>query len=359
MVSVKRLMSLTPKDIILLSSDYGCEYLRDNPFMPAGHNGPYEDPETPVRNNAHWAMIFIKGFELTERCQYLESAEKCLAYLKANITDKSPVFFCRDKTGKDHTNGLIGQAWAIEPFMAIQKFSSDQDLLEIGADVIKRHFFDQKKGLWKVCDQFGNPTVFDHTFNHQLWFAAVGSYYREHDPEIDAMIKLFLECINKNLVMRKNGRIGQAIFSSSLESIIKPGLKKIFRRDETHYMKMKEVGYHSFNTIAFVMLNINYPDHDFWRSKNFKSIMKYLNSSEYQSSIFLSKYGFPYNPPGFEVLATKLHFDSVAEVEEKFVSELWQSQIDRTWDKEEGLMSKGSFDEHTNAARAYECRLCC
>lgn len=352
-------MSLTPKDIILLSSDYGYKYLRDNPFMPAGHNGPYDDPETPVRNNAHWAMIFIKGFELTERREYLESAEKCLAYLKANITEKSPVFFCRSKAGKDHTNGLIGQAWAIEPFMAIQKFSSDQHLLEIGADVIKQHFFDQKVGIWKVCDQFGKTIGFDHTFNHQLWFASIASYYREYDPEIAAMVTHFLDCIDNNIVVRANGRIGQAIYSKTLESIIKPRLKKIFRKDEMHYMSLKEVGYHAFNTYAFAMLNSNYPEHKFWKSSNFKAVIGYLNSSEYKSEIYLSKYGFRYNPPGIEVLASSLYFHDFIEIEENFVLEIWQHQLELSWDSKDGLMSKGSFDRHTNAARAYECHLCC
>lgn len=352
-------MSTTPKDIILLSSDHGCEYLRDNLFMPAGHNGPYNDPETPVRNNAHWAMIFIKGFELSGRDQYLVSALKCLDYLKTKITDKSPVFFCRDKAGKDHTNGLIGQAWAIEPFMAIQKFSNDQDLLEIGADVIKQHFFDQKKGIWKVCDQFGNPMGFDNTFNHQLWFASIASYYKNYDAEIDSMVKQFLDCIDNNIVARKNGRIGQAIFSNTLESIVKPNIKKILRKDETRYMKLKEVGYHAFNTYAFAMLNSNYSQHDFWRSKTFNKVIRYLNSAEYQSEIHVSKYGFPYNPPGAEVMASSLNLYNFVKIDEKFVSKIWQHQIDLCWNSEAGLMSKGSFDELTNAARAYECHLCC
>ena len=29
--------------------------------MPAGHNGPYQDPETPIRNTAHWIVSFAKA----------------------------------------------------------------------------------------------------------------------------------------------------------------------------------------------------------------------------------------------------------------------------------------------------------
>ena len=352
-------MSITPKDIILSSSEYGSAYLNDNLCMPAGHNGPYNDQETPVRNNAHWAMIFIKGFEISGRDKYLVSAKKCLDYLKTKITDKSPVFFCRDKAGKDHTNGLIGQAWAIEPFMAIQKFSNEKDLLEIGVGIIKQHFFDSKKGLWKVCDQYGNPTRFDYTFNHQLWFASIASYYKEYDVEIDSMINQFINHIEDNIVVRKNGRIGQSIYINTLDSIIKPNIKKILRRDETHYMKLKEVGYHAFNTYAFAMLHSNYSQHEYWESKNFNAILSYLNSSEYQSEIYESKYGFPYNPPGIEVLASSLYFSNYVEIDKNFTMKIWEHQLDLSWNIKDGLMSNGSFDKHTNEARAYECNMCC
>ena len=32
-----------------------------------GHNGPYYDPETPVRNSGHWLIIFSKCYELTDK----------------------------------------------------------------------------------------------------------------------------------------------------------------------------------------------------------------------------------------------------------------------------------------------------
>ena len=352
-------MSLTPKDIILLSSDYGYKYLRDNSFMPAGHNGPYEDPETPVRNNAHWAMIFIKGFALTERRQYLESAEKCLAYLKANITEQSPVFFCRDKAGKDHTNGLIGQAWAIEPFIAIQKYQKSKELQDIAINITKQHFFDDQRRIWKVCDESGQPTQFDYTFNHQLWFAAVSSFNGKFDKKIDEMIIKFMDGILENLVVRANGRIGQSIYINSLESHIKPLVKKVLRKDETRYMKLKEVGYHAFNTYAFALLRKNYPDHNFWRSKQFKMVVEYLNSDEYTSEIYKSKYGFAYNPPAFEVLATKLYLGDICNIDKKFISEIWIHQINTSWNSDENIMAEGSFDRNTHIARAYECALCC
>ena len=69
-------VNLTPKELILNCSQIGLKILSQNKNMPSGHNGPYLDPETPVRNNAHWAMLFIKSFSLTKDEKYLLAAKK-------------------------------------------------------------------------------------------------------------------------------------------------------------------------------------------------------------------------------------------------------------------------------------------
>jgi len=49
--------------------------------MPAGHNGPYNDLETPVRNTGHWLMTFLKVYEITKEIRFLNAATKALCYL--------------------------------------------------------------------------------------------------------------------------------------------------------------------------------------------------------------------------------------------------------------------------------------
>ena len=44
-------------DLIVKSADKGKELQAGDGSMPAGHNGPHNDPETPVRNTAHWINI--------------------------------------------------------------------------------------------------------------------------------------------------------------------------------------------------------------------------------------------------------------------------------------------------------------
>ena len=49
--------------------------------MSPGHNGPYHDPETPVRNTSNYLMAFLRAWELSNDDKFLRGAEKCLNYL--------------------------------------------------------------------------------------------------------------------------------------------------------------------------------------------------------------------------------------------------------------------------------------
>lgn len=43
-------------DLIAKSAKRGIKLQAEDGSMPAGHNGPHNDPETPVRNTAHWCI---------------------------------------------------------------------------------------------------------------------------------------------------------------------------------------------------------------------------------------------------------------------------------------------------------------
>ena len=55
-------------------------------YLQPGHNGPYNDPETPVRNYGHWLITFSKCFELTGKQIYLEKVRELAEYL---VSDES------------------------------------------------------------------------------------------------------------------------------------------------------------------------------------------------------------------------------------------------------------------------------
>ena len=79
-----------------------------------GHNGPYYDPQTRVRNVSHWSIILGGIYIVTQKNEYLKVAvdllDEIISY-SGNYT-----YTHRQKLGKDIQNGVIGTAWNIEAF---------------------------------------------------------------------------------------------------------------------------------------------------------------------------------------------------------------------------------------------------
>ena len=81
--------------------------------MPMGHNGPRFDIDTPLRNTAHWAITFLRSFQLSKDDIFINAARKSLEYISSHSRRSNGAFFCRNSIMKDKSNGLIGQAWVI------------------------------------------------------------------------------------------------------------------------------------------------------------------------------------------------------------------------------------------------------
>ena len=60
-------------EVIVSSASAALTLQRDDGSMPAGHNGPYYDPETPVRNTAHWLITFSRAYELSGAERFLDA----------------------------------------------------------------------------------------------------------------------------------------------------------------------------------------------------------------------------------------------------------------------------------------------
>ncbi len=52
-------------NIIQQSSKAALQIQSDDGSFPPGHNGPYHDQETPVRNTAHWLFTMLKACEIS------------------------------------------------------------------------------------------------------------------------------------------------------------------------------------------------------------------------------------------------------------------------------------------------------
>lgn len=323
--------------------------------MPSGHNGPYHDPETPVRNTSHWLIIFLKAHDISGEEQFLEAARRAISYL---CSDKArpmgATFWHRKNPKKDACNGLIGQAWTIEALATAAQTLELPELLRLVEEIFLLHPFDESVGLWRRVGVDGTYSSFDMTFNHQLWFAAAGGLLAPYaTSEIDARVRRFMDQLLYHMDLYSSGLIRHPLV---LKFSWRHQLRNLFNwvrqssraRAELAY---KAVGYHAFNLYALALLKQQYPDHSFWRSAKFGLLWRYALSDVYKRELENNKYGYPYNPPGFEMaFALDVFAVNSRPEQERWLSE----QFRRCYDFKSHMMNQGTDDPATYAARLYE-----
>ena len=339
-------------DIIINSAYAGLKLQNNIGAMPCGFNGPYNDPETPVRNTSHYLMAFLRAWELSNDGKFLNGAEKCLNYLlKDNPYRHKHTFHHRSKNGKDSCNGLIGPAWNIEALLFASTIMKNQDAYNLASELFLLHPFDYEKGLWHRVEPDGRVLSIDSTFNHQLWFAASVAQAGKENDEINKRINRFIEKLSDNLNTAQNGRIIHSLLTDR-KTKLRERIKRIIKPRYRKEIVLKEIGYHTFNLYAFAMLiEVGYRFSDDVYKKLKKSV-NYMLSKEFKKLIYLTKYSFSYNPPGWEIP----YIISVFKPEATNESHYWiNQQLKHSYDSKDKSMSLNTADLHTHNARIYEC----
>ncbi len=367
-------MNLT--DFILEISNRASD--NESIYFNGGHNGPYNDSETPVRNKGHWLIIFSKCFELTGKQIYLDTVRKLAEYLVSK--ESRPYgysFHHRLKEVKDKCNGLIGQAWTFAALAHASLVTENPKFAELAEEVFFQHRFNPECGLWNRLEIDGNIESIDSTFNHQLWFAACASILiSSRRNEIYRRIISFLDALSENLTVLDNGLIFHPIenqlrgnkFDLSQISNLKKLKNNVFQimgirnsknydqiKDKNDRMIYKSIGYHQFNIYAFAMLKETIPEHSFWQSPEFGRSVDYLLSDEFKNGISDNIYGFPYNPPGFEIPYSLSVLTDMSESELVEISSWWvNEQFKRCYNPKTRMMDRNTEDSLTHTARIYE-----
>ena len=68
-------------EFIVKVAEKAIENQNDNGSFSPGHNGPYHDPETPVRNSSHWLITFAKCYDLTGNSIFKDKIYEIAQYL--------------------------------------------------------------------------------------------------------------------------------------------------------------------------------------------------------------------------------------------------------------------------------------
>jgi hypothetical protein len=322
--------------------------------MPAGHNGPYFDVETPIRNTAHWLTLFSILYGVTAKWEYKARAERLFAYLASpGFARNGAAYTHRQKPGKDRCNGVIGAAWVIEALVRFGRNVGNDGALELARHIAAACPFDAAQAAWKRLDPVAGVTTIDATYNHQAWLAAA---IAEADASLAERAKLFLDrSIEGAFRLRPNGRIDHLMYlrgALNRAAQIKHALRSV---KDAGKVSEKEDGYHLFVLFALARLKRVFPAHPFFSTEALRRSLRYVAEPVFVEKLANSHYAYPYNAPGFELPLIVAAFRSVEPALQTVdCSFVYDQQNRRTFSTAVGLHVDGCPDPCTLAARAYE-----
>jgi hypothetical protein len=339
--------------------------------MPAGHNGPWRDGETGVRTTAHWAIVFHEAYTRTRRQEFLDAAVRaCNHLILKEHRPASATFVCRlPKPGKPRCNGLIGQAWAVEPLILIGSSLGATEYLDVADSVLSLHPYDSVQHGWHVVEVDGQPLAVQGTFNQQIWFCSMnwlfeGSRGEASSPrsvaarDFTEWLKRTLRLTDRSLFPHRISvprRRHPTLLSRILPGRHRPRAGAAFDED---YLSL---GYHSFVLYGLALLHTSLPRGEAtWPTRltrligrGFRGATKHLWGLPPRENLF----AYGYNPSGIELAYALATFPDLAHrfAPESPGPEAWVTeQFDRHFNMADGLMNVDAPDPIVLAARLYE-----
>ena len=352
-------------------------YIEKHGYAQPGNNGPYNDLDTPVRNTAHWIMNYSMLSKLTNKD--FTRIITILANYLVDVQNKSSsgAIECRNRKNENHINGLIGQAWVIEALVEAYALSNNHNYLNTAISIYKSQKYDYSQGLWVMVDIDNQVFGYDYAYNHNSWFAYVGSKIIEYinDSEIEAQITDFLQDKKRHFRVYGNGRIKHYInipFKEQNKFRFKCmkfkefitekyfDFKAYICNDDVRGRKYAyEDGYDLFDLYSLVYLYKKFPNAKIFQTNKFERSIKYgldiVNLSEKlynKTTKNINDYGYPYNSPAFEY--PFIEYMLTGKIDEKMCEYLFNIQIEITYDSNRKTFSKGTNDGLTLTARMYE-----
>lgn len=331
----------------------------ENGAFPAGHNGPYFDKETSVRNSAHWLITYLGLYDKNKNSTYLKIINNCISYiLNENNRPMGFTFHCRDKAGKDKCNGLVGQAWVIEALVKAYEVIGNNECLVVAKELYELHPQCEHTGLWHRREIDGSVLSFDPTFNHQLWFCASAALLSKHLEIAKSGVNLFINKTLNNVVTYKDGVIFHGSPMAPLVSygkigsgaLIKEAKNRLRRKLQRKSLYSKSVGYHGFNLHAIALIGRNEEFKSMISSKVIERVSLPLFDESYIKNLKDNKFGYYYNVTGIE----NAFFAKVFHENPKLVDKWLSLQFEYTFESSENLLTKNTKDKNTALARTYQ-----
>jgi len=344
---------------LLESANAGLELQQEDGAMPSGHNGPWYQTETPVRNTAHWGIIFSYAFQLTNDSRFSNARRKCCDYLlskKARPFGKA--FFCRKK-GKDRANNLIGQAWAMEALLEIGLQTHEDDLLQCALHVARLHSFDEKANLWRRVEIDGAEQGYCWTLNQQIMFSAVTLKLGNiaGDSSLSRSSSYFFEQFHHQIRWLAKGLPCHHICALNQRSFY----HRLGERIICNWWKKQALGYMPFILYGLSLAKKWCPDQIFWQFGYIDSMVQQmlsfvLDNFPYGYLENKNSFRWAYNPAGFEIAFAFKEFKDINYQRDisSIINQLIKLQIKGYFCNRKKLMCINTCDPILQPSRIYE-----
>ena len=134
---------------------------------------------------------------------------------------------------------------------------------------------------------------------------------------------------------------------------LKKSMAKIieFKR-KRDWILYKSIGYHAFNLYGLAMLKNNIECSNIWPENIVSKALEYAKSSDFANQLEGNEFGFPYNPPGFELPFALIKLDKSTNTET--FTNVVSKQLSMCFDFDNYSMDRNTKDPVTHAARFYE-----
>lgn len=363
---------LTPRELILRAASRFKQlgYLESG--VPAGWNGPHLDPQTPLRNSAHWVIILLRAAELSDDSWFAEAARALTERMLSDVSfAEGRVPVARQKAAKDTVNGVIGVAWVVEGLVEAGNRLGWNKPLDAAVELCGHFPFNAALGAWDVREHDRTLRGIDSTLNHQIWYAMARAMCVPHAPHLAGELRQFLATLDRHC--RLNGEqmithmlsfplttklglvsIGESVVRAIDPWIGNPLLRRapIYKRLHTlaKYHSDKEAGYIIFTLHGLARIKAMGWDLGRVDAVSRKAFAKSVQP-EVMAELKHNTWSYGYNPPGFEVMQVFRQFGGGGTLERAAVAEHYRTQLSMTYGSDGAFT--GIADPETGEARLY------
>lgn len=312
------------------AAHYALNFQCEDGSFPPGHNGPWDNQDTPVRVTAHYAILLLKAYLLTNDNTFEVGAQKAIGYLLGQKTKtKGALRCCISRNRNIESNGLIGQAWVVEALIEAFVVLGLKEALNVAEYLLLAHAFDFKTRLWRNLAVSGEALMINQSLNQQLWLGLM-SYKTgklSGNKELVRRAELFFEKIPA--MVRPNGRIFDIWINEKIFGLRRARFSyKLKRLRKIVCLRRESEGYLSCTLAVLALIHGQAPELGIWKDEKLllliKTSLEFANRELFENK---TEFLYRYNPSGIEFAIALDEFPWLLENPKRSFMDWLKSQI--------------------------------